>query len=495
MQFIFAIYSCKKNLDIKTKLLHTLLKNKLNHCKIYIIYGDETLSTDYEIIDNNYLVLKCGDLYENLSQKTLCLFSTIAKIHPEVKGVFKCDDDILPNIKKINELIDFVLHSDYIPYLGFRLEHHCDFYYDESIHKMTHEKYKKPLLAHRCIFTGGPFYYLSMDSVCKLNNMPIVHEIMQDPIDYMFEDDMIGYLLNQHDIFPVDYKTYFDEISDYRHGCVQNIDNRIRNLYVYIHGGFGNQLFQIAMGFELAKKHNRFLILLYRTNDIVHNTSVTEFFSTIFSEFNYIDEVEVDLSRVIKCQEDKCFDYYPNIIEHPDYDYYLRGYFQNKRYLDVYKPELLQMFCEYRNKAMDGLFEKYPYLHNSYFIHIRRGDYIGHPLYTFDVDTYINVAISYILKKEKDQTPHFYIFSNDIGFCKTYPVLENIEKTFIEDLDTLGSFYSMSLCRKGGICANSTFSGWATMLNDNPEKTVIVPKNWINFDYPYEIPFDYTVSF
>jgi hypothetical protein len=207
-----------------------------------------------------------------------------------------------------------------------------------------------------------------------------------------------------------------------------------------------------------------------------------------------MEQVEVDLSRVIKYQEDKCFDYYPNMIERDNCDYYIRGYFQNKRYLDVYKQELLNIFCEYRNKAIDGLLEKYPYLRNSYFIHIRRGDYIGHPLYTFDVDTYINAAISYILEKE-DQKPHFYIFSNDIGYCKTYPVLENIDKTFIEDLDTLASFYSMSLCRKGGICANSTFSGWATMLNDNPEKTVIVPKKWINFDYPYEIPFDYTVSF
>lgn len=88
MQFIFAIYSCKKYLDIKTIFLYKLLKNKLNNCKIYIIYGDETLTTDYEIIDDTYLVLKCGDLYENLSQKTICLFNAITKIHPDVKGVF-----------------------------------------------------------------------------------------------------------------------------------------------------------------------------------------------------------------------------------------------------------------------------------------------------------------------------------------------------------------------------------------------------------------------
>ena len=43
--------------------------------------------------------------------------------------------------------------------------------------------------------------------------------------------------------------------------------------------------------------------------------------------------------------------------------------------------------------------------------------------------------------------------------------------------------------------SNSTFSGWATNLNTNPNKIIIVPKQWINVDYPYEIPFHFTESF
>jgi hypothetical protein len=52
----------------------------------------------------------------------------------------------------------------------------------------------------------------------------------------------------------------------------------------------------------------------------------------------------------------------------------------------------------------------------------------------------------------------------------------------------------MSLCKKGGICSNSTFSGWASKLNTNRDKIIIVPKQWINVQYKYEIPFDYTLS-
>ena len=62
-------------------------------------------------------------------------------------------------------------------------------------------------------------------------------------------------------------------------------------------------------------------------------------------------------------------------------------------------------------------------------------------------------------------------------------------------MDTLKTLYFMSRCMKGGICANSTFSGWSTNLNLNPDKIIIVPKNWINVDYPYVIPFDYNISF
>ena len=370
---------------------------------------------------------------------------------------------------------------------------------------MTNAKYKKPLFVHACNYAAGPLYYLSIDTIQLMNSMSIVEEIRQDPIDYMFEDNMVGYLLSQHNISLYNYKTYYDDIRNYHEGCVQNIDYRVRNIYIYLNGGLGNQLFQVAVGFELAKKNNRFLVLVYRTdfqNYMTHNTTITEFFSTIFSEFNYISWDDVDFTKAIEWKENNCFHYDSNIIEQTNKDYYLNGYFQNKKYLETYTQELLNIFCESRAKTLNveykkDIFEKYPRFTHSYFIHIRRGDYIDHPLYTFDVDAYLNLAISYILERydNLEKKPHFYIFSNDIEFCKSYSVLESIEKTFIEDLNTLDSFYCMSLCRKGGICANSTFSGWASKLNDNQDKIVIVPKNWINIDYAYEIPFDYTISF
>jgi hypothetical protein len=131
-------------------------------------------------------------------------------------------------------------------------------------------------------------------------------------------------------------------------------------------------------------------------------------------------------------------------------------------------------------------------LEQSYFIHIRRGDYLNKGMYHYDKDAYYQLAIEHIL--EKDSDAHFFIVSDDVTFVKKYELLDKINKTVIEEMNTLDTFYFMSMCKKGGICANSTFSGWASQLNTNKDKIIIVPRQWINIDYPYEIPFEYTAS-
>jgi hypothetical protein len=143
-------------------------------------------------------------------------------------------------------------------------------------------------------------------------------------------------------------------------------------------------------------------------------------------------------------------------------------------------------------------------------------------MYNFDRDTYYKNATEYILQRDPDA--HFFVMSDDDNFVNQYAVLNTVNNTIIRDMDTLKSFYFMSMCRKGGICANSTFSGWASQITpflfenahsgafssaksngsmrifdaqrckSNSAKIVIVPKQWININYPYEIPFHYTVS-
>ena len=124
-------------------------------------------------------------------------------------------------------------------------------------------------------------------------------------------------------------------------------------------------------------------------------------------------------------------------------------------------------------------------LKTSYFIHVRRGDYLKHQhLYGIDYNKYYSLAISHIM--QKDPAAHFFILSDDIEYCKTYYVFQNIRRSYIE-LPPLESIYFMSICYKGGICCNSSFSWWGSYLNENNNKIVTFPSKWINKDWKNDI--------
>ena len=115
---------------------------------------------------------------------------------------------------------------------------------------------------------------------------------------------------------------------------------------------------------------------------------------------------------------------------------------------------------------------------NSVSIHVRRGDFLTDGLAHFFPDwfSYYGLAIDHI-KKHTDKRPlKFFVFSDDIEWCKknfmapmTY--VQNTGFNFWKDLQL------MSKC-KHDIITNSTFSWWGAWLNKNPDKIVITPKKW-----------------
>ena len=482
-KFFFFIYSCKKYLK-KATLLYDLLSNRLNDCKIYIIYGNPALS-NYEIIDDKYLVLNTGDNYEDLTNKTLCLLKTTLLINPEIRGIFKCDDDIIPNVTYLNNTIEMLNKKD-IDYMGMSIKvspHYSPGHYN----KCSNNSYNVMKFVPGSNYATGPIYYLGISSITKLVNSPVEQ--------FFAEDTTIGYNLNKWGIEPLNIPMYKNRLHDIFQYNFQNIDSRIKTLMVRLHGGLGNQLFQAATGYYLAKKYSFILVLVYSKN-LKKNTHGEEFSKTVFRRFNVV--ITDDVSYYDNCiplnepnNNKTCFEYHGDEIIGAYENHFLTGYFINKKYVKNAGPEFINLL-QYP-EICSSLHEKYPQLETSYFIHMRRGDYVGHKLYVIDYDTYFTKAIGHILSINKDA--HFFIVSDDIAFCKTYAVLHNINKTFIENMDTLHSIYFMSLCKKGGICSNSTFSGWATTLNASPDKTVIFPDKWINTSQKVDVPFDYTMTF
>lgn len=125
------------------------------------------------------------------------------------------------------------------------------------------------------------------------------------------------------------------------------------------------------------------------------------------------------------------------------------------------------------------------YKSNSVALHVRRNDY----LMPQHIETYGNIATEFYYKqaikliKEKIDHPHFFIFSDDIKWCKTNLDLPT-ETTFIDWNTGKNSYIDLFLMTqtKANIIANSTFSYWGAYLNKN-KPIVIYPIKWINADY------------
>ena len=127
--------------------------------------------------------------------------------------------------------------------------------------------------------------------------------------------------------------------------------------------------------------------------------------------------------------------------------------------------------------------------------------YIKYDNYVVLLDNYYRYSINYI--KSIDSNAIFYIFSDDIEYCQSIDWLTDNNVRYILDLDEIDSLYLMSMCMKGGIGANSSYSWWGGYLNENIDKLVIYPDRWFNTDWEVDIGYigcyimnitDYTIN-
>ena len=432
---MIIIYTCKARLTLALQVYDMLTVP----VKKFIVYGD-TIDTDY-LLTEKYLVLNVGDDYEQLTEKTKKMFQVVEKEFPG-ECVLKMDDDIIPN----SVLICEQLHSLKEIYYAGRSSYTEEYESTHHIGKVKDAQYNVPMNVPCCNSVAGPMYYLSPEAIRALN---------QTSYSYFYEDVTVGYSLNQAGIYPINTKLYHDEDITYTY---HNHSNH-KKLYVRLHGGLGNQLFQVSSGYGIAKKHNLILILVsdYQKESFPHQEEVDTYTKTLFSTFRIIHKDHLpELPHYYERDNVQCFRYNETLED----TMYIDGYLQTDKYFKEYRQEILSLFKPYD-------------LHlNSYFIHVRRGDYVNCKLHYMDLNDYYQRAIAYL--EERSPHSHYYIVSDDIPYCQQYALFEPLNKTFVDDL----AFSIMTSC-KGGICSNSTFSWWGSYLIDR-EKIVIFPKQWIN---------------
>jgi hypothetical protein len=106
---------------------------------------------------------------------------------------------------------------------------------------------------------------------------------------------------------------------------------------------------------------------------------------------------------------------------------------------------------------------------NSVAIHLRRVQYKT----ILELDYYYK-AVNLIKEQVKD--PVFYIFSDDIEWCKQNFFID--DSIFFMDSNAeneIIDFWMMCHC-KHFIIANSTFSWWGAWMSNNPDKKIIKPE-------------------
>ena len=230
-------------------------------------------------------------------------------------------------------------------------------------------------------------------------------------------------------------------------------------------GRFGNQLFQYATLYSIAKTRGYEFGVPYnnRSTDEYNDFCLSDCFSNLSAKNSS------DIHPIHKAQE-HIFEYNAGIFGIPD-NTDICGYFQSEKYFVDYREQILN---EYQfNKSISNEAINVRSLTNKPVIsvHVRCGDYMhqpqNHPVCSVE---YYNEA----LKLLPDDLMLF-IFSDDME--KASQIFKNLGRpmAFIDTKNKYIDMCVMSMCNYH-IIANSSFSWWGAWLAKS--KIVVSPSQW-----------------
>ena len=265
-----------------------------------------------------------------------------------------------------------------------------------------------------------------------------------------------------------------------------------------IEGGLGNQLFQVAFGMQIAKKHNTELFLDLGSYDeaVQHGLMLDRFQVTA----KPIDE---RISRRIpsgyqpnpaprwadwfrpnglKRVKEKPFGFNEHYLNTTPDDAYLVGYWQSEHFFADVVDEVRAQFRPTGDFSLRTLRLRDRMLNqNSVALHVRRGDYVNNPtnasMYqNLSLEYYHNAVEEYMQSNEGVQV---YVFSNDIPWCREHLEFD-CPLTMVDHTSIATCHEDIELMKSAACCAiaNSTFSWWGAWLNAREDKVVVAPNAW-----------------
>ena len=263
---------------------------------------------------------------------------------------------------------------------------------------------------------------------------------------------------------------------------------------VGLSGGLGNQMFQYALGRNLALRHRAELLLDTRQVDADANRSFALAAHDIAAPVATSSQLPAPLGRIqrrlirwsrgklaTRYLVERTFEFDAAALERRP-PAHLSGNWQSERYFRDCREtlrnefQLVAPFSPARQR-MAALIDDV----NAVSVHVRRGDYVSNPVAnayhgTCEPAWYdrAKAAIENLVSN-----PRYFVFSDDPQWAKDN-LTSFASAVFVaaaDDGQDAQDLHLMARCRHH-IIANSSFSWWGAWLNPRPDKVVVAPRNW-----------------
>ncbi len=273
-----------------------------------------------------------------------------------------------------------------------------------------------------------------------------------------------------------------------------------RQVVTAIAGGLGNQMFQYAAARRLAH-FNEAELLLY-LGDRYRKGAFRPYGLDRFNLRGRIaGPVEAGGLRKVNRTRRRLAELFPSLAAAPDPELYreaslafdpavlhlrgnikLTGYWQSERYFADIGDSIREEFTlrdglDARNSEALARIENGP----SAFIHVRRGDYVSHPVDSKKFGTcslaYYSEAVQ-ILRSRIGPELRFFVFSDEPDWVREMKI--GGEGAGVVDWNGDRPERDLVLMKrcKHAVVAKSSFSWWGAWLGDAAERVVIAPSFW-----------------
>lgn len=265
-----------------------------------------------------------------------------------------------------------------------------------------------------------------------------------------------------------------------------------------IYGGLGNQMFQYAAGYSLARKLtvSHFIDLRYFSQDSTRKYELGNFILNpktvpkllvLLSDWPEITKMRLlfpknkrgffEKLRFIPTYKEMEFGYEPDFFKLPK-NISLEGYFQSYQYFigDNEIRNLFKFDKEKISKKTQQIANKIRAT-ESVSVHVRRTDYVN----MHNKGYFAKLTPQYYskaMKKFNLSKTHFYIFSDDVEWVKTNLVLPKNAHIITGDINKPAEDLYLMSQAKHHIIANSSFSWWGAWLGYHSNQRVLAPSKW-----------------